>query len=102
MEDTGPCQELNASSPTPLDAAQMGNVLSTIEGMGTTERLMFMTSMIRFAMEMILQISVAMTTDSPGEDIHLDEDNLMLMQTASILRDKARKTFFSLHKTWTI
>ena len=103
MGDAGPSTDPDTKVEAPLDSSQMGNVVSTIEGMSSRDRLAFMASFIRFMLELAHQVSVAMITEGPHADNHMsvDEEEFNLMQRTldtNTLVDKARATFGNLQK----
>ena len=100
MNDSAPSHDEESVVNFPLDHNQMTNIISTIEGMMAQERLLFMCSLVRFVLEMMHQISIAMATDAqppPHDDPPEDDDNVMMMQTNGLLLASARMKFNAVH-----
>ena len=100
MNDSAPSHDEESTTPFPLDRNQMTNIIGTIEGMMAQERLLFMCSLVRFVLEMMHQISIAMATDDhprPHDVPPEDDDDVMMMQTNTLLLNTARAKFNAIH-----
>ena len=62
IADDGPSTDLRQIHDEPLDRAQIDNIGATIETMDSVERMTFMTSLLRFLMEISQQVCSIMLT----------------------------------------
>ena len=69
MSDEGPCQDLNATVSSPLNDTQIQNIQATVEDMNAADRVRFLTSFMRFLLELAHQVGVTLSAD-----LHNDVD----------------------------
>ena len=101
MSEEGPCQDLDAPIESPLDESQLQNIQATVEDMTAADRVRFMTSFMRFLLELAHQVGVALSADLPNgtlQNAHHDDDVTTLMQVPDSVMDKTRVLTESLHQ----
>ena len=92
MGENGPGEDLDAQVDAPLDPAQLANVLATAEEMSAQERLLFLSSLVRFVLKICHQVSVALSAADRPQSEMPDMDDFGLVQTSMVLLDKAQVT----------
>ena len=91
MGEHGPGEDLEAQVLTPLNHSQMANVLATAEGMTDREKLLFLSSLVRFVLEICHQVSVSLAADCMQPPNAMpDVEDFGLVQTSVTLLDKTQ------------